>query len=31
VGPLHDEAEVDNMNDRLRDLGAKRSHSVTMR
>jgi rare lipoprotein A len=31
VGPLHDEAEVDSMNDRLRDLGAKRSHSVTMR
>jgi cell division septation protein DedD len=31
VGPLHDEAEVDSMNDRLRDLGAKRSRSVAMR
>jgi len=30
VGPLRDEAEVDSMNDRLRDLGAKRSHSVAM-
>jgi rare lipoprotein A len=31
VGPLRDEAEVSSMNDRLRNLGAKRSHSVTMR
>ena len=31
VGPLSDEAEVDSMNNRLRDLGARRSHSVTMR
>jgi len=30
VGPLRDTAEVDRMNDELRELGAKRSHSVTM-
>jgi rare lipoprotein A len=31
VGPLTDAAEVESMNERLRDLGAKRSHSVAMR
>ena len=31
VGPLADAAEVDSMNERLRGLGAKRSHSVAMR
>jgi rare lipoprotein A len=31
VGPLADAAEVESMNDRLRDLGARRSHSVAMR
>ncbi|HEX5047129.1 MAG TPA: septal ring lytic transglycosylase RlpA family protein [Gammaproteobacteria bacterium] len=31
VGPLRDGAEVDTMNDRLRELGARRSHSVEMR
>jgi cell division septation protein DedD len=30
VGPLADAAEVDSMNERLRGLGARRSHSVTM-
>ena len=30
VGPLLDDAEVDSMSDRLRDLGAKRSRSVVM-
>jgi len=30
IGPLADAADVDNMNERLRDLGAKRSHSVAM-
>jgi hypothetical protein len=30
VGPLADAAEVDSMNDRLRGLGARRSHSVAM-
>ena len=30
VGPLPDDAQVKRMNDRLRDLGAKRSHSVVM-
>jgi rare lipoprotein A len=30
VGPLADAAEVETMNERLRDLGAKRSHSVAM-
>jgi rare lipoprotein A len=31
VGPLRDGAEVDTMNGRLRELGARRSHSVEMR
>ena len=31
VGPLADAAEVDSMNARLRELGARRSHSVAMR
>ncbi len=31
VGPLADPTEVENMNERLRGLGAKRSHSVAMR
>jgi cell division septation protein DedD len=31
VGPLADAAEVQSMEDRLRDLGARRSHSVAMR
>jgi rare lipoprotein A len=31
VGPLADAAEVESMNDRLRDLGARRSHTVAMR
>jgi cell division septation protein DedD len=30
VGPLADAAEVDSMNERLRELGARRSHSVAM-
>lgn len=30
VGPLPDDAQVKRMNDRLRDLGAKRSRSVVM-
>ena len=30
VGPLNDAAEVERMSDRLRDLGARRSHSVVM-
>jgi rare lipoprotein A len=31
VGPLADANEVERMNERLRELGAKRSHSVAMR
>jgi rare lipoprotein A len=31
VGPLTDAAAVEDMNDRLRELGAKRSHTVAMR
>ena len=31
VGPLAHPADVENMNERLRDLGAKRTHSVAMR
>ena len=31
VGPLADAAEVESMNERLRELGARRSHSVAMR
>ena len=31
VGPLHDEAAVDDMNERLRDFGARRSQRVVMR
>jgi rare lipoprotein A len=31
VGPLADAAEVASMNERLRDLGARRSHTVAMR
>jgi cell division septation protein DedD len=31
VGPLPDAAAVDRMNETLRDLGARRSHSVAMR
>jgi rare lipoprotein A len=31
VGPLADDAQVASMNERLRGLGARRSHSVTMR
>jgi rare lipoprotein A len=31
VGPLADAAEVDSMNARLRELGARRSHTVAMR
>jgi len=30
IGPLHDQAEVESMSDRLRELGARRAHSVAM-
>jgi cell division septation protein DedD len=31
VGPLSDAAEVESLSERLRELGAKRSHTVAMR
>jgi len=31
VGPLHDQAAVDDMNERLRDFGARRSQRIVMR